>query len=256
MSTAGRVKLNCSDSKVTITGSDRSTAHVKIDRVTSSKGVVFGRDNDFHVEVSESNGDLTIDEVGHYSMSGIIGYYREEYTIQIELPRTAGVSIRGDDGDFSIKNVDGNIALNLDDADIVLEGCDGDDTFISLDDGDLTMDRGMGRMEIDADDADIRISQARFTSFTAEIDDGDLEIETTLLDNSDYKIIAQDGLLAITVLGGGGTFDLRHDDARLTTEGNFQTMTSSEEKTTLRLPGGMANMSIRADDARVRLVTK
>ena len=47
----------------------------------------------------------------------------------------------------------------------------------------------------------------------SHVDDGDLVIETSLSDNGDYFIDAQDGLISLTITKGGGNFDIRHDDA-------------------------------------------
>jgi hypothetical protein len=253
MSPAGRVKLACSDARVTVVGSDRSAARVKIDRVVSSKGIIFGRNNDFHVDVRVEGGDLVIEEVGRYSMSGIIGYYREDYTIVLELPRGTSLAVKGDDGNFLVRDLSGSISLSLDDADVKLQGCTGADFRFALDDGDLEMDQGRGRIKIIADDADVQIQSGNFVSVDVEIDDGELILETSLSDGGDYRVIAQDGLVALTVTDGGGRFDIRHDDARLTTEGGFEQLTSSESRTTLQLASGAAKVSILADDARLRL---
>ena len=55
---SGMIDLSSSDAKVFITGSTRSTAHVKIDRIITSKGWTWGGEN-FRVEVAEENGNLS-----------------------------------------------------------------------------------------------------------------------------------------------------------------------------------------------------
>lgn len=255
-SNTGTLTLRCSDAKVFISGSGRSTAKVKIDREVETKGIVFGGHDEFNVEVEESNGNLDIHENKSYSASGIVGYYHEKYTININLPEGASLVVKGDDGDYRINNIDGAISVDLDDADIELTACSGNDFKFTLDDGDILMDEGKGALEIDADDADVKITNAAFTSIQADIDDGDLVIETSLADNGDYYINAQDGLIALTVTNGGGKFDIRHDDARVITEGKFQTIEESESRTRLTLPAGSAKVDIRADDARVKLVRR
>ena len=104
------------------------------------------------------------------------------------------------------------------------------------------------------DDADVKIKSAAFEKIMADIDDGDFIVETTLSDNGDYGINAQDGLVSMTVLDGGGKFDIRHDDARIFAEGNFDTVERSEDRTRLTLANGNAKVNIRADDGRVRLI--
>jgi hypothetical protein len=252
----GTLTLKCSDAKVFITGTDRNNAKVKIDREVETKGIVFGGHDEFNVEVEELNGNLDILENKSYSSSGIVGYYHEKYAININLPEGVSLVVKGDDGDYFIKNIDGAISIDLDDADVELTACSGNEFTFKMDDGDIVMDEGRGKLDIDADDADVKITSGAFTSIQADIDDGDLVIETSLADNADYYINAQDGLIALTVTNGGGKFDIRHDDARVITEGKFQTIEESENRTRLALATGSAKVDIRADDARVRLVKR
>lgn len=256
MSELGTLTLKCSDAKVSISGSARKTALVKIDREVETKGFVFGGHDEFNVEVEELNGDLTIHESSSYSSFGIVGYYHEKYTINISIPEGASLIVKGDDGDYKINNINGSISVNLDDADIELIACSGDNFKFTMDDGDVTMDQGKGSLDIDADDADVKISNAAFTTIQADIDDGDLIIETSLADNGDYYINGQDGLIALTITNGGGKFDIRHDDSRVITEGKFETIEESEDRTRITLASGNSKVDIRSDDARVRLVKR
>jgi len=253
MESAGVIHLSSSDAKVFIIGSSRSTAHVKIDREVTTKGWVFGEEK-FTVDVTEQNGDLLIKERSGSTHVGMVGYYNETYKINIEAPAGANLIIRGDDGDYFIKAINGSIELDLDDADVELAGCLGNNFKVRLDDGDLRMDTGKGILEVDADDADIVIKSAAFEKIIADVDDGDFIVETSLSDNGDYYINGQDGLISMTVLGGGGKFDIRHDDARVIAEGDFNTVEKSEDRTRLTLANGNAKVNIHSDDARVRLI--
>jgi hypothetical protein len=253
MSATGTIHLNASDAKVFITGSSRQTAHVKIDREIVSKGVSFG-DREFRVEVTEQNGNLLIKEQSHGTSVGMVGYYHEKYTITLEVPEGASLEVDGDDGDYFIKSVNGSIKLDLDDADVELTACLGNSFRVKLDDGDLHMDTGRGTLDVDADDGDVEIKNATFDKIMARIDDGDFVVETNMAENGVYDIEAQDGLVSIKVLGGGGRFDIRHDDARVIVQGDFNTVEKSESRTRLTLANGNAKVTIRADDARVRLI--
>lgn len=252
ISKTGTLELGASDAKVFITGSNRSTVHVKIDRKITSKGWVFG-DEDFNVEVEEENGNLEIKEKQKGGTTGVVGYYKEEYRIEIEAPEGTSLSIRGDDGDYYIKNINGSISASLDDADIELSDCKGNNFRFRLDDGDIRMDKGKGSLEINADDADVEIHQAHFTKIDADVDDGELLIETSLDDKGEYSLTAEDGSVALNITSGGGEFNVRHDDGHVITEGNFKTNEDSENFTRITLATGSAKVNIRADDARVKL---
>lgn len=255
MSPQGTLKLNTSDAKVQITGSSRANAHVKIYRQVTTRGVVFGQE-EFSVDVIEDGGNLSIRERSNSTVVGMIGYHYEKYEITLELPQGASLDIRGDDGDYRIRNIDGKMSIDVDDADVELSACKGDDFRFRLDDGDIVMDGGKGRLDLDVDDADVRISNAAFTAIQANVDDGDLIIETSLAENGDYLIDAQDGLISMTITGGGGKFDIRHDDSRVTTEGDFQQIDRSDNRTMLTLAKGTARVDIRSDDARVKLIKR
>lgn len=253
-SSTGKLILDCSDAKVTITGSSRNTAHVKIDKEEITKGFSFGN-REFSIDVLEQEGNLSIRENSSGSVS-MVGYHSEKYTIVIELPEGASLSVKGDDGDYDVRNINGKIDMSVDDGDIHLTSCKGSDFRFQLDDGDLTMDSGKGNLDIDADDADVEIRSAQFENIVADIDDGDLIIETSLFNNGSYKINSQDGFVSMMITQGGGEFSVRHDDGHITAVGKFETIRESEDFTELRLATGSAKVSIKADDARVKLMTR
>ncbi|MCW5911455.1 MAG: DUF4097 family beta strand repeat protein [Cyclobacteriaceae bacterium] len=247
----GTVRLNASDAKVTITGSARTTARVKVDREIGVKGLKFGS-QEFRVEVNEQDGNLSIREYKRGSVSGV-GYHHEKYTINLEVPEGVSLVIDGDDGDYRISSVNGSIELDIDDGDIELTGCKGNNFSIKLDDGNLRMDRGRGSLAIDADDANVEIRNGNFEKITAEFDDGDFVLETSLAENGNYFVSTQDGLVAMKILGGGGRFEIRHDDARIQAGPGFEVVERSENRTRITSPTGNARVEIRADDARVKL---
>ena len=252
VSSMGNLNLNCSDAKVYITGSSRNTAHIKIDRYVESKGWFFGN-REFTVDIIETNGDLEIKERSNGNVS-MVGYYNVKYTITIEVPEGINLKVNGDDGDYFLKSVNGRIDMNVDDADVQLTSCKGNDFKFRLDDGDIRMDQGRGKIEIDGDDSDIDIRNASFTSVSADVDDGEFAIQTSLADNGSYSVDAQDGLISFTVLGGGGTFEIRHDDSRVTAENGFTLEEKTDNRTRFTLANGNAQVDLKADDARVKLI--
>ncbi|MEI9919122.1 MAG: DUF4097 family beta strand repeat-containing protein [Bacteroidota bacterium] len=255
ISEKGVIRLTCTDAKVFITGSDRTDANIKIDREVEMKGVSFGSE-EFTVDIDENDGNITIRERSSSVHVGIVGYYNEHYTIKIEAPKGISLIINGDDGDYVIDHIDGAIDADLDDADIELIACNGDDFRFRLDDGDVKMDQGKGNLEIDGDDSDIQIRNANFSRISAEIDDGDFIVETSLADNGDYYIDTQDGRVSFTVTSGGGRFDIRHDDANIRTDASFSSVEESEDRSRFTLSSGNAKVDIRADDASVRLAKR
>lgn len=248
----GTIDLSSSDANVFITGSLRPDAHVKIDRKVTVKGLYSGS-AEFSVEVTPTDDGLRIREHENSFNNGIVSYYREDYRIEIEAPEGVSLTIRGDDGDYFIKNINGAISMSIDDADAEFTDCKGSQFSFRIDDGDIRMDKARGSLEIDADDADVEIHHAAFTSIHADVDDGDLIIETSLANNGEYYFQSQDGLVSLDITGGGGEFDIRHDDGHISTQGNFKTSYDSDDHKKLTLANGTAKVNVRADDARVKL---
>lgn len=250
----GTIDLNSSDAKVFITGASRSDVHVKIDRKVTMKGV-YNSTSEFRVDIDEDDGNLRIREHQMGTSMGIIGYYKEEYKIEIEAPEGISLLVRGDDGDYYIKNVNGEISLSLDDADAELVSCKGDKFSFRIDDGDIRMDSGRGSLEVDGDDADVAIYHASFSSIYADVDDGDLIIETSLANDGKYSLNSQDGLISMNITGGGGDFDIRHDDGHVSTDSGFKINEEDKSRTKVSLAKGTAKVSMRVDDARVKLTS-
>jgi hypothetical protein len=80
-----------------------------------------------------------------------------------------------------------------------------------------------------------------------------MTLETSLTDSGNYYVRSEDGSVVMNILGGGGTFEIRHDDGRVITEGNFKRLVEEEHLTKLNLPAGSAVVHVQADDARIRL---
>lgn len=251
----GTIDLSSSDANVFITGSLRPDAHVKIDRKVTVKGLYSGQ-SEFSVEVTPTDDGLRIREHQNSFNTGFVSYYREDYRIEIEAPEGVSLTIRGDDGDYFIKNINGAISMSMDDADAEFTDCKGNQFSFRIDDGDIRMDKAKGSLEVDGDDADIEIRNAAFTSIRADIDDGDLIIETSLANNGEYNFRSQDGLVSLDITSGGGEFDIRHDDGHVSSQGNFRTIYDSDDHKKLTLANGTAKVYVRGDDARVKLTSR
>lgn len=248
----GTIDMQTDDAKIKITGTNRKDVHVNIYRKEVTHGWRYNR-RDFYVDVEERGGDLFIREEPKTGILISVGYMREEYEIIIEAPEGISLVIKGDDDDYIIRNINGSIFLNIDDGDAELIGCSGNHFEFEIDDGDIEMDEGKGFLYIRADDADVYIQNGKFDDITATLDDGNLIIETSLADNGSYSFRVDDGTIELYISDGGGEFDIRHDDARISSSREFILIEKDENETFLELPNGTARVKVRADDARVRL---
>ena len=248
----GTIYMDTDDANVRIMGSDRKDVRVNIYRKLTRKGIVFG-DESFEVEIKPRGGNLYIKDIQQQVSIGVMGYMSEEYEIKIEAPNTVNLDVDGDDDDYTIRDINGSIAMDLDDGDARLIGCSGSSFDFRLDDGDLEMDEARGSLRISVDDGDVQINNAKLNEIDAIADDGDIEIATTLVDNGNYSFRADDGDIILTVLGGGGTFHIYHDDGRVSASQAFRVLKQEDDETKLQLGDGNATVKVRADDSNVRL---
>ncbi len=252
MSPTGTIDLRASDARVAITGSKRKDAHVRVERKVTVNGVVQGK-RTFRVEVTPENGNLKFRDYREGENTSVTGYYKEDYRITIEAPEGASLQVDGNDGTYIITNVDGNLSLELNDFDARLTGCSGDSFRFRTNDGTLVMDEGRGTLDLDGNDGDVNIRNGRFERIDAKWNDGDLRIATSLTNSGSYRFNSQDGSLDLAVTGGGGVFDISHDDGHVSRKGNFTVLAEEENRTRLQLNGGSAQVRVQAGDASVRL---
>ena len=249
----GTIELYSDDADVRIIGSDRNTVHLKVYRKVETKGITWNKQN-FEIVVEENNGNIKIKERQGGSLN-VVGYIREDYQIKIEAPKGASLNITGDDDDYVIQNINGAIEMNVDDGDAELLGCKGDYFKFNFDDGDLEMDQGKGTLMIDSDDGDVRIKNARFQAVNARVDDGDIVLETALANDGAYNFRGNDADIVLNITQGGGDFEIRHDDSRVSSSRDFGVIEKGESQTRLSLENGNAIVKIVVDDAHIQLNT-
>lgn len=253
MSATGIITLNSDDADVTIVGSDRSDVRVEVHYKLEISGFSFGSRNKFDMEIREQGGDLIIEEQPREFDGITFGSTSEEYTIRIEAPRSVSLALNGDDENYEVSEINGQINVDVDDADVRLQACRGSEFSFSLDDGSIEMDEGHGSLAIDVDDGQANIKNGQFDQMNLNSDDGDFSIYTSLSDGGSYNVDMDDGDLALYVTGGGGMFNIRHDNADIDAGGAFRRTVDEENETEYKLAGGTATIRIDVDDANIEL---
>lgn len=251
----GTLDLKTDDADIRIIGSDRTDVHLKVFRSVTVKGVFSSSDEDFKMDVSEMGGDVTIRELKRSYRSGLLVYSSQVYKITIEVPNTVNLKLRGDDDDYYVSEVNGRVKMDLDDGDVILENCGGDKFDLDLEDGDLEMSGAKGSLWLTLDDGDLKASNCQFSEVEIRADDGDISLETSLASNGDYNLKVDDGNIDLKIKGGGGKFEIRHDDGRVRASSDFEMAYSGETKHEFKLAGGKAMVFVRTDDGRVTLDT-
>ncbi len=150
--TGGTIHLSSDDAEVNITGSDRSDVHLVVYRKVDVSGFKVESKGDFSIEVENRGGDLHIQESNEESRRLIVGSVREDYRITIKAPRDVALDLSGDDDTYRIADIDRDITIDADDADIELGGTSGDNFSFDIDDGDIEMEGGSGRLDLTMDE--------------------------------------------------------------------------------------------------------
>ena len=251
----GTLHLNSEDADVRIIGSSRSDVHVKIDRTEEVRGF-SSRRRAFGMDIENKGGDLYLSERERSGIRVMMGSYRVDYEISIELPESASLRIKGEDDDYYVKNVNGEISVQTEDGNVELIDCLGSKFDVRLEDGDLRMDGGNGELFLRLDDGDADIINAKFDELEANIEDGSLTIETEIKDGGMYDIRGDDANVEFIVLNGGGNFMITKDDGSIRASAEFDLTRESDYKEEYKLDGGSADVEIRTEDGRVRLSKK
>ncbi len=252
MDKTGTISLQSDDANVTITGSERNDVRVIVYYKLRMKGISFGKKEKFEMIVEEKNGNLNIYEKERdFGNNVVFGSSREEYEITIEAPRGVSLNLEGDDENYRITAIDGAFSVDADDSNLELSDCNGDMFSFDLDDGEVRMDEGKGSLRMDIDDGEVQILNGDFRDIDIETDDGELDITTRLADAGDYRFDLDDGDLRLNIAGGGGEFEVSHDDADISASRQFEQTVDEEGRSVYRLPGGNAKIRVNTDDGDI-----
>jgi len=251
----GTIYLSSNDAEVSIEGSNRSDVRLVIYRYVDVDGINIGSSGSFRMDVEQRGGDLYIQENNSENRTMFIGSVDEEYRITLEVPRNLALDLKGDDDSYEISNTNGAISINADDSDIELSEVTGEDFDFDLDDGNISIDEARGKLKLSMDDGELNVGRAEFTEIDASLDDGELDITTSLADGGLYLFDFDDGDLELNITGGGGEFDIHHDDRNISVDNNFEEVSSDDERSVYRIAGGDARIEINTDDGNIELRT-
>lgn len=251
----GTLHLQSNDAHVRIHGTNRKDVHVFVKYTLDMDGFNLKKIKHFRMNVEERNGDLFVGEREDRKVSFLgIGHIKEAYTINIETPMGVSLDIKGDDDDYSIDNLTGNIEVEANDGDVSVERYSGNELNVTLDDGNLEVIGGHGKLISKIKDGSIDVRNGRYKEIDTQSGDGSIRIDTDLDDQGYYRMESGDGDIVFTVLSGGGSFNVRHGDGDVSVSTGFTGGGSKrEDEKDYQLTGGNAQIRIITDDGFVRL---
>ncbi|MBZ0265313.1 DUF4097 domain-containing protein [bacterium] len=251
----GIITMITEDADIEIVASKRNDVHLVIDYEKKISGLHFDSKYDpLDFEIENEGGNLYIREIGGGGVFvGIATITRELYEIKMEIPETANLRLRGEDDDYIIQNVKGEIRLRSEDGDVKISEYGGNALEIESEDGDVVVSGGMGSLSIVVEDGDFYLEKGSYTNIDAYCEDGSIEIATSLDDNGHYRFRAEDGYIGFNVLKGGGQFEVIFEDGRVSAEKAFNKIEDDDEFEAYELAGGKAKVRFQIEDGRVRL---
>ncbi len=285
----GTLILQTEDADVEIIGTDRSDVYVDIYRKV--KGTVK-TNKKFDIEIFSENGDLTIREKPHkgsYSYFGLMGGIT--YTVKIEVPKTILLDIKGEDDDYVINNVKGDISLYSEDGDVKITNTRKGSINLNLEDGDIFLSDVNGNLSVKSEDGNISIDEANFSNCKLhyvdgninlvnasinildvkgedgdvvikkselheavfDTEDGDIILYAHLFDDSKIKIRGEDGDVRLHLTGSGFIADVSYGDGDVDyDDAHFQVLDDSKHSIELKTKSeGRAQVRVRTEDGDV-----
>ncbi|MFO7889685.1 MAG: DUF4097 family beta strand repeat-containing protein [bacterium] len=185
------------------------------------------------VKIYETYDKLTIKEVkrdrGGFRFSDLFdrdfwegGGYGTCVDFELKVPEDIDLKIGCDEGDVEIRDVRGNLQVEVDEGDVNVSKIISDDIQIYVDEGDIYLseidntekgflnietDEGeiivqggsLGEVDIDSDEGDITINVKRLFRSWISTDEGDIEMSFQPVGNADYRFETDEGDIKITI---------------------------------------------------------
>jgi hypothetical protein len=181
----------------------------------------------------------------------VVGIGGGSVDLEVDVPKPMQVDeIESGDGDVSIRDVSGDVAVESDDGDVAATGVSGD-LSVETDDGDVAIDRTSGVVTAHSDDGDVTISDPGAVR-DLSVDDGNVVAVVPAVDGR-ASIRADDGDVTVK-LGDSVDATVRAtvDDGEITVAGGLGTVqTTTEDRVDATLGDGTNDLAIHADDGDV-----
>ncbi|MDA8693476.1 DUF4097 domain-containing protein [Saprospiraceae bacterium] len=218
----GLLTLDTEDAQVSITGTSRSDAYVKIYKKVTGKQKT---NQEFDIEYIEEDGNLTIKEKRRKSSYTTGWNTKTIYEVELGLPAGVSIDIKGEDDNYTITNINGKMKIHSEDGDIEISDCNPIRLDIHLEDGDIQLTNVNTETDIQLEDGNIKADNCAFGNTALNLVDGDIKLNDVSLGTA--KIITEDGNVSISVKCDSKTqvkINTEDGDIKLKTSGEGSTI--------------------------------
>jgi hypothetical protein len=166
------------------------------------------RMENLQVEISDQPGQLIIRQVpefeeDHFDFFDLFDpdtWSRARYAARIDfelrVPRQCELILETDEGEITVRQIEGNVEVNSDEGDIDLDDISRGDVTAETDEGDIIALRLTAKGgSLNSDEGDIEVDAARFDEGTWHIttDEGDVELFLPASANAEIELETTDG---------------------------------------------------------------
>ena len=269
----GLLTLNTEDAEVTISGTSRTDAYVKIYKKVTGKQ---NTNRKFDIEYIEEDGNLTIKEKRNESGKSYSVSWNTKtvYNVELGLPDGVSLDLKGEDDSYTITNINGSIKIKSEDGDISISDSNPESLNIKLEDGDVALNNietdfdivledgsivsencNFGNLKIDLEDGDIQLKNVSLASTDITTEDGDIFIDVNCDSKTQVNINTEDGDIKLKTSGEGASISVSYEDSDVDYESdNYLLIDKTKRSKKLKTKDhGEASFNISVEDGDVRL---
>ena len=245
---------------------------------------------DLQVEISDQPGQLSIRQTPGFEEKDFNffdlfdpdrwSHSRHASRIEFELkvPRQCQLVLEADEGDITVRQIEGQVQADSDEGNIVLENLSRGEVSAETDEGEIDcrqLQLEDYRLQLASDEGTVRASDITARSLWAETDEGDLvllrinagggklnsdegdiELETTRFDEGSWSIVTDEGDVELFLPDNADTeISLESDDGSMRSDFTLEKASHDEqlERRSGRLGDGRARLEIYTDEGNISL---
>lgn len=245
---------------------------------------------DLQVEISDQSGQLSIRQVPGFEEKDFNffdlfdpdrwSHSRHASRIEFELkvPRQCHLLLEADEGDITVRQIEGEVQADSDEGNIVLENISHGEVSVETDEGEIDcrqLQLEDYRLQLSSDEGTVRASDVTARSLWAETDEGDLvllrinaaggklnsdegdiELEAARFDEGTWNIVTDEGDVELFLPTDADTeLALESDDGNIRSDFTLERISDDDnlERRSGRLGEGRARLEIYTDEGNISL---
>lgn len=245
---------------------------------------------DLQVEISDQPGQLSIRQVPGFEEKDFNfldlfdpdrwSHSRHASRIEFELkvPRQCHLLLEADEGDITVRQIEGEVQADSDEGNIVLENISHGEVSVETDEGEIDCRQLLlegYRLQLSSDEGTIRASDVTARSLWAETDEGDLvllrvnagggklnsdegdiELEAARFNEGTWNIVTDEGEVELFLPTDADTeISLESDDGNIRSDFTLERISEDDnlERRSGRLGEGRARLEIYTDEGNISL---